>query len=329
MSSFFSKIILLFFLIIFCFSLSLMMGASQYSLETVWSSLFAFNDSYEHIIIQDVRLPRSLAAMIAGSVLAVCGAVLQGMTRNPLASPSILAVNSGAAFAVVLVMMFTGGISMLVAPIYAAMGAIMAVMLVYLISNLGLGGLTPTKLTLSGAVVSAFLTALTTALLIFNYETLEKVRFWTAGTLSQTEIDIVYQVLPYAVVGLVMALSLGKSLNIYGLGEDTASSLGQNTQRFKLLALIACVLCASSAVSLAGPVAFVGLLAPHMIRFLSKKEDYTKLLPLCALSGAILLLLADIFARTIIQPQEIPVGVCTAILGAPLFIYLARSKVVN
>lgn len=329
MRFFITQITVLGALLFTCFVYSLMTGADQYSLSTVWSSLFSFNDSYEHIIIQDVRLPRSLAAMIAGSVLAVCGAILQGMTKNPLASPSILAVNSGAAFAVVLVMMFTDGVSMLVAPIYAAIGAVLAVLLVYVISHLGLGGLTPTKLTLSGAVVSAFLTALTTALLIFDYETLDKVRFWTAGTLSQTEIDVVYQVLPYAVVGLVMALSLGKSLNIYGLGEETASSLGQNTQRFKLMALIACVLCASSAVSLAGPVAFVGLLAPHMIRFLSKKEDYRKLLPLCALSGALLLLLADIIARTIIQPQEIPVGVCTAILGAPLFIYLARSKVVN
>lgn len=329
MKFFIAQLTVLSALLCACLVYSLMTGAHHYAFTIVWSSLFSFNDSYEHIIIQDVRLPRSLAAMMAGSVLAVCGAILQGITRNPLASPSILAVNSGAAFAVVLVMMFTGGVSMLVAPIYAAIGAVLAVLLVYLISHLGLGGSTPTKLTLSGAVVSAFLTALTTALLIFDYETLEKVRFWTAGTLSQTEISVVYSVLPYAVVGLILALSLGKSLNIYSLGEETASSLGQHTQRFKLLALIACVLCASSAVSLAGPVAFVGLLAPHLIRFLSKKEDYIKLLPLCAISGALLLLLADMVARTIIQPQEIPVGVCTAILGAPLFIVLARSKRVN
>lgn len=306
-----------------------MVGADIHSVATVWQALLYFDDSYAHIIIQEVRWPRTLAAALVGAGLSVAGAILQGITRNPLASPGLLSINSGAAFAVVVLTVVTGEMSLSILPMFAALGAGLAALVVYLISLVGPGGATPIKLTLSGAVMTAFLTALTTSLLLFDHEALEKVRFWTAGTLSETDMSTVVAAAPYIIIGLCVAMTLGRSINLLALGEEVASSLGQNTVMVKVAALACSVLCAGGAVSMAGPVAFLGLLAPHSVRFLMPQSNYSWLLPFSAFSGACFMLLADIFARSVIQPQEIPVGVCTVLLGAPVFIYLARSSKVS
>lgn len=316
------------FSILFSFALlSLMIGASNDDFLTVFNSFYNFDNSFEHIVIQEIRLPRTLAAVLSGAGMAVSGGVLQGITRNDLASPSLLAINAGAAFSVVLVLFIYGGVSLYFVPIFAAIGASVSAISVYIISNIGMGGATPLKLTLSGAIVSTLLTSLTTALLIFDHEALQKIRFWSAGSLGETDSIMVAAAMPYIMLGVFIAFLLSRNINLMALGDDVASSLGQNTNRIKILALLASVLCAGGAVALSGPVAFVGLVAPHIVRLTIRRLDYVWLLPFCALVGACIMLLADIVARTVIAPQEIPVGVCTALIGAPLFIYLVRSQV--
>lgn len=315
------------FLLVVCLFLSLMLGSTNYDFFTIINSFTSFDDSFAHILIQEVRLPRAVAAIFSGAGMAVSGCLLQGVTRNPLASPSLLAINSGATFAVVLTTFIFGSLSLYTVPILAVIGAIAASLVVYLISTAGLGGSTPLKMTISGAIISSFLVSLTTALLIYSRETLEKVRFWTAGSLNDIDFFITLSAIPYTLAGLVVALTLGRHLNVIVLGEEISLSLGQNTKRVKLISIMASILCASGAVAMTGPIAFIGLVAPHLVRILMKQINYSWIIPYCALVGACIMLIADNIARMIIQPQEIPVGICTALIGAPVLIFLARNQI--
>lgn len=313
-------------LLFVCFITSLTTGASANSLAILIESFTHFNDSFEHIVIQEVRLPRAIAAVFSGAGMAVSGCLLQGITRNPLASPSLLAINAGATFAVVLTTFILGSLSLYAIPIFAVIGAIIASLVVYLISTAGLGGATPLKMTISGAIISSFLISLTTSLLIYSRETLEKVRFWTAGSLSDIDFLITLSAIPYTLLGLVVALTLGRHLNVIVLGEEISQSLGQNTKAVKFISIMASIFCASGAVAMTGPVAFIGLVAPHLVRIRMNQVNYLWILPYCALAGACIMLLADSVARILIAPQEIPVGICTALIGAPVLILLARHK---
>jgi iron complex transport system permease protein len=191
---------------------------------------------------------------------------------------------------------------------------------------LGRGGLTPLNLTVAGAALTAFLASLTTGLLVLNQRTLEEVRFWLAGSVAGRDVQVLFQVLPYIVLGLFLALILSKQLTTLALGEDVAQGLGQQILWVKLAAAVSIVLLSGGAVAVAGPIGFIGLVVPHTVRFLVG-VDYRWIIPYTAIAGAILLLLADIVARLIIQPQELPVGIMTALVGAPIFIYLARRRV--
>ena len=309
-----------------CLALSITLGAADISVGTVFGAFVHPDGSLAHLIIRTVRLPRVLAGALVGAALAVAGAVMQALTRNPLADPGILGVEAGAAFAVVLAVLTLGNPPLSSYALFASLGAAGAAAFVYTLGSAGRGGATPLKLTLAGAVFTAFIASFTTAILIMDQTTLEQVRFWTAGSLAGRELPLVGQVAPFILVGLVLALLLGRQLTTLSFGDDVAMGLGQNAALVKLLAAVTVVLLAGGAVALAGPIGFVGLVAPHVARFFVG-VDYRWLLPYSALLGGVLVTLADIGARLIIRPQELPVGVTMALVGAPFFVYLARYRV--
>lgn len=313
-------------ILLLCLVASISFGAAEISLDTVYAALIGFDGSTDHLIIRTLRLPRSLIAIIVGAALAVAGALMQGLTRNPLAEPGILGINSGAALAVVITIFFLGSSSLSVYAWCAFLGAGVTVVLVYWLGSLGRGGLTPLNLTLAGAALSALFSSLTTGILIFSQKTLDEIRFWLAGSLAGRDFTLFWEVLPYIVIGLVIAFAISRPITTLSLGEDVAKGLGQRTAWVKVTAAVSVVLLAGSSVAVAGPIGFIGLVIPHIVR-LFVGFDYRWILPYAAVFGAILLLVADMSARLLIKPQELPVGVMTALIGAPFFIYLARWKV--
>ncbi|MBD2056225.1 iron ABC transporter permease [Oculatella sp. FACHB-28] len=312
-------------LLFVCLLLSITFGAADINLSTVWQALTAFDGSTNHLIITTLRLPRALIALLVGAALAVAGALMQGLTRNPLAEPRILGISAGAALAVVAATFLIGTTSIQTYTWFAFTGAAIAAVAVYSLGSAGRGGLSPLKLVLAGAVLDYLLSALMTGILILDRRTLDEVRFWLAGSVAGRDFNVLLQVLPYVSIGLIIAFSLGKQITTLTLGEDVARGLGLNTAWVKAIAIITVVLLAGSAVALAGPIGFVGLVIPHIVRFWVG-VDYRWILPYAAVWGAVLLLIADLVARLIIKPQELPVGIMMALLGAPFFIYLARSQ---
>jgi len=313
-------------LLLLCILWSITLGAADIAPSTVYAAIFAPDGSFEHLIIQTVRLPRVLSGIVVGAALAVAGALMQGLTRNPLADSGLLGINSGAAFAVVLAVFLLGNPPLSAYALFGFIGAAVAAALVYLLGSMGRGGATPLRLTLAGVILSAFVSAFTTAILIGDTETLDKIRFWTAGSLAGREMPLLLQTSPYILVGLVGAVLISRQITTISLGEDVAKGLGQNTGWVKGIAALIVVLLAGGAVALAGPIGFVGLVVPHVVRFLVG-VDYRWVVPYSAVLGAALVTVADTGARVIIRPQELPVGVMMALIGAPFFIALARWQV--
>ena len=305
---------------------SITWGAADIAFNDIYQSFTAYNGSTNHLIIRTVRLPRSLIAMLVGASLAVAGAIMQGLTRNPLASPGILGVNAGAAFAVVVGTFIAGSSSLTIYAWYAFAGAAISAIAVYFLGSLGRGGLTPFNLTIAGAALTAFISSITSGILILSQRTLEEIRFWLAGSVAGRDLNLLLQVLPYICVGLVLAIALSRQITILSLGEDTARSLGQSTALIKILAAISIILLAGASVAIAGPIGFVGLIVPHIVRLIVG-VDYRWILPYSAILGAIMMLIADLCGRLIIQPSELPVGLVMPLIGAPFFIYLIRWKI--
>lgn len=308
---------------------NLMLGTAQIPRDIILDALFKFDDtSFDHLVIRTIRLPRVFAGLMVGSSLAVAGAMMQGLTRNPLASPSLLGINAGAALAVVLAVYFLGTVSLSMFAIYAMLGASIAALLVYGLASFGRRGATPLRLTLAGVVLTSFLASFTTAILLNDQNTLDQVRFWTVGSLANRDWEIIEKIAPYMLVGMVGALLLARQITTLSLGEEVAVSLGQNTLVVKAVVAGLVVLLAGGAVALAGPIGFVGLVAPHLVRpFVG--IDYRWIIPYSALIGGVLVLGSDLVARTAISPQELPVGPILAMLGAPFFIGIARWQVRN
>lgn len=306
-------------LLIVCFALNIMLGVADISVNKIYQALFSFDGSTEHLIIRTVRLPRSLIALFVGAALAVSGTLMQGITRNPLASPSILGINAGASFAVVLATLIMTNNSFNFYTGFAFLGAAITAIIVYGIASLGKGGITPLNLTLAGAALSALMASLTSGILIVNQRTLSEIRFWLAGSVGGRDIDLFLQIVPYLLVGLLLAFILGKHITILSFGDDIALGLGQETIWIKVMAAISIILLAGASVALAGPIGFIGLIIPHIVRFLVG-IDYRWLLLYSAILGAILLLITDTIARLIMQPQEIPVGLIMPLIGG-LFLY--------
>jgi iron complex transport system permease protein len=314
-------------LLLLAMSLSIALGAADIAPADVWAALFAFDEtSTNHLIIRTLRVPRAAVAALVGAALAVAGAIMQGLTRNPLADPGILGINTGAALGVVAAVFLLNISSLTLYALFAFVGATLTAFAVYVIGSLGRGGPTPLKLTIAGAALTALLSSLTTGVLILNQRTLEEVRFWLAGSIAGRDLTLLLQVSPYLLIGLVLALALGRQITTISLGEDIAKGLGQRTGWVKALAAVSVVMLAGGSVAVAGPIGFIGLVIPHMVRFLVG-VDYRWVLPYAALLGAIFLIVSDVAARLVLRPTELPVGVMTALIGGPFFVYLVRWRV--
>ncbi|AYM84193.1 MULTISPECIES: FecCD family ABC transporter permease [Agrobacterium tumefaciens complex] len=305
--------------------LAVALGTVRIPLSTILDAIFRFDGSRNHLLVVAVRLPRVIAALLAGSALAVSGAIMQAITNNPLASPGLLGINAGAAFAVVSIMTFFGAGVGDIYIWFAFLGAGIAAFAVTLLSSFGPIRHSPVGLILAGAIVATFLTSLTSAVLIFDQSTLDAVRMWTAGSVTGRTMAQAATVAPYIAFGLIVSLFLGRHLTTLSLGADTARSVGQNTALWRGVAIVTVILLAGGAVALAGPIGFVGLIVPHIVR-MAVSVDYRWIIPFSALGGALLVVGADMAGRMVFGSQNFPVGVTIALVGAPFFLWLARNR---
>ncbi|MBE3469705.1 iron ABC transporter permease [Enterobacter cloacae complex sp. P15RS] len=297
-------------------------GARVIAPRTVVEAFFHFDPrNFDHNVIVRLRLIRLCAAMVTGAALGVAGVLLQSAIRNPLGEPHILGLNAGAALAVVLTSAL--GLSLPFGrPLIACAGAAVLFLLVLMFSSSGRTGLTPMKVTLCGVAMSAFASSITATVLILDEQTLLAMRTWLAGDLAGLNADAIRSAAGVAAVGFVLALWLSPAMNMLALGDSMAQGLGVSLLKTRLFALLAIALLCGAAVSIAGPIGFIGLVVPQLVRRLVS-VDLRVMVPLSALCGALVLLLADIAARTLFTPYELATGVMTAMVGAPIFIFMA------
>lgn len=320
----FSATLMLLMLLLGSAVMHLGLGARYIGPQTVWQALLAYDPrNFDHKVIVELRLLRLLAAMLTGAALGVAGMLLQSVVRNPLGEPHIIGLNAGAALAVVSssALGVSWGGMLFGRPLIAAGGAAVLFAVVMILASAGRSGLTPLKVTLCGVALSAFASSMTAAILILDEQTLLEMSTWLAGSLAGVSWAVTAAATLPALVGLLLALAIAPHLNALALGDVVASGLGVNIARTRLLGLIAAALLCGAAVSVAGPVGFIGLVVPHIVRRLVTWDLRAGML-LSALCGAVLLLLADIAARLLIAPQELATGVMTALVGAPVFIFI-------
>lgn len=282
-----------------------------------------FHDGSPGQAILQARLPRTVLGLLVGAALALAGACLQGMTRNPLADPGLLGINAGASFAMVLALSVFGITSLHAYIGFAFAGAALAAVLVHTVAAFGRGGATPAKLVLAGAAVSAGVVSWTSGVLLTNQQTFEVFRRWQVGTIGGRGWDAVLAGLPFLTFGCALALGAARTLDALALGDDVAAGLGRHTARDRMVTGIAIVLLSGTATALAGPVAFVGLVVPHAVRSMVGSA-YTRVLPLSLGCGAALVVLADTAGRVVLPPTEVQVGIMTAVLGVPAFVWFLR-----
>lgn len=320
----FIVLIIIFILFALSFILSIVLGQTPTSLQTAFDAFFNYDDANtEHIIITTSRTSRAIIAAVIGASLAIAGALMQALTRNPLAAPDIFGINAGAIFFIVFASTFFGVESLVSYMWIAFLGAAVAGVLVYFLGSMGRDGLTPIKIVLSGAAITAFFASFSQGLLVIDEQKIQTILFWLAGSVAGRNMEMFLPVFPFMLIAMIVALFLGRAINILLSGEDVAKSLGQRTILVKLMIGVIVVFLAGGSVAVAGAIGFIGLIVPHMVRGLIG-TDYRWVIPFSALVGAILLLLADVVARFVIMPQEMPVGVMTALLGTPFFIFIAR-----
>jgi iron complex transport system permease protein len=305
--------------------LSVTQGSRAIGLAEVLRALASLGagETVNDTVTVELRVPRTLLGILAGAALGVAGAILQGVTRNPLADAGIMGVNSGAAAFVVFAITVLGVRGIGVYVWYAFAGAIAAIVLVYVVASLGREGATPVKLALAGAAVTAGLASVTTGIVLTNVDTLNELRFWQVGSLAGRYAPILVGVAPFLAVGLVASLAFGRVLNGLALGEDTARGLGQRVALARAAAFGVVAILAGGATAACGPIVFVGLVVPHVARFLCG-PDYRWILPYTMLLAPLLLLLADVLGRVLGAPGELQVGVVLAVLGAPMFVAIVR-----
>ncbi|HEY8523811.1 MAG TPA: iron chelate uptake ABC transporter family permease subunit [Acidimicrobiales bacterium] len=304
---------------------SLAFGSKPIPLRTVIEALFDFDGSNDHLIVRSLRGPRTIVGLSVGAALGLSGALMQGLTRNPLADPGILGITPGAALAVVIAIRWVGIGSVTGYMWFALVGAALASLVVYVLGSLGRGGATPVKLALAGAALSAMFAALTQAILLTDIATLDQFRFWIVGSLAGRDGAIAAQVAPFLIVGAIVALGSCRALNTLALGDDVARSLGQRVGVTRVVVATALVLLCGGATAAAGPIVFVGLTVPHVARAICG-PDYRWILPWSAVLAPILLVGSDVVGRVVARPGELQVGIVTALLGAPFFIALVRRR---
>jgi ABC-type Fe3+-siderophore transport system permease subunit len=317
---------LLLALVVLVCALSVAVGTRSIGLGTVWHALLdGSTPGDETVIVRQLRVPRTLLGLLAGVSLGVAGALMQGHTRNPLGDPGLLGITAGASFAVVLSIWLFGIGSPSGYIGFALAGALLGSISVYLIGSSRRGGATPVSLALAGAAISFLLYALVQAITIREQTALDAYRFWVVGSLAGRDAAVVGQVAPFIVAGLVLALINAPALNLLGLGEDVARGLGQRIWLARATGLAAITLLTGAATAACGPIAFVGLVVPHVARSITG-PDHRWLIPYAGLLGAVFLLLADVLGRVVARPGELQVGIVLAVVGAPFFIALVRRR---
>jgi iron complex transport system permease protein len=304
---------------------SLAFGSKPVPLGTVFDALFNFEGSNDHLIVRSLRGPRTIVGLSVGASLGLSGAVMQGVTRNPLADPGILGIQAGASLAVVVAIRSFDVTSVNGYVWFALLGAALGSVLVYGLGSMGRGGATPIKLALAGAALMTLFWALTSAVLLLDITTLDQYRFWVVGSLAGRDATVAAHVAPFLIAGALLALVSSRPLNTLALGDDVARSLGQRVGLTRAVAAGAVVLLAGGATAAAGPIAFVGLTVPHVARAICG-PDYRWILPWSTILAPVLLLGADVIGRIVARPGELQVGIVTALLGAPFFIALIRRR---
>ncbi|MFJ8694022.1 FecCD family ABC transporter permease [Streptomyces roseolilacinus] len=308
--------------------LSLAVGARPIAPSVVFDALLhGAGRSGEGDVVLELRLPRTLIAILVGAALAVAGTALQGVTRNPIADPGILGISQGASVGVVLAIAFAGVHTLSGYVWFAFAGATAASVAVYAIASSGRGGATPVKLALGGAAINALLLSLTTGVLTTKAAALDEFRFWQAGSVAGRDAVVVAQTWPFLLVGLALVVAAARGLDALALGEDVAKGLGQRVALVRVAAGTGATVLTGAAVAAAGPIAFVGLAVPHIVRALVG-ADHRWVLPVAALVGPVMLLAADITGRIVFPPGEVPAGVMTALIGVPFLVALVRRKAV-
>ncbi len=301
-------------------------GAKPVPLHTVFDALTAYDSTiFEHVIIFNLRFPRAVIAAFAGASLAVSGALMQGVTRNPLAEPGILGLLVGASFAVVMAVGVFHIAGSAWIPLIAAAGALVAALIVWGFAAAAPGGSTPLTLILSGAALTAFLGAFITLANLLDDQSFENLRVWLTGSLAGRDLSVFFWSMPWMIGGLLLAFGVARQVTALAMGDDTAAGLGVDVARLKALAMISVIALTAAAVSIAGPMGFIGLVIPHVVR-LFFGADYRLIVPYSAVMGATYLLIVDIAARLVLAPTELSAGIVTSMLGAPFFVWLVRAR---
>lgn len=317
-------LLVLILLLIVSFLGSLLLGYIKTSFNDLINTYTNYQDIIEHIILKTSRMPRALTAVFIGASLSVSGVLMQTLTKNPMASPGLLGVNSGAAFFMVFAYSFFPNLSQGYMMVFSFIGAALAVVLVYALAGGLKGSIQTFDLTLAGAAVAAFFMSFTQVVLFKDQKTMEEIMFWMTGSVEGRSMSALVSVMPYLTGAWILCFMISGRLNIFSLGEEMAKGLGLNTERLKLEMILLTVVLAGASVSVAGPIGLVGLIIPHLTRSLVGSE-FKWAIPYSIILGSVFLLLADIGSRFIAYPKEIPVGALTAIIGTPFFIYIARK----
>ncbi|MER0479048.1 iron chelate uptake ABC transporter family permease subunit [Streptomyces sp. Edi2] len=303
--------------------LGIAVGAKQIPLDQVWHGVFHYSGSDTDVVIRDVRFPRTLLGLIIGAALGLAGTVMQALTRNPLADPGVLGINAGASAAVVSAISFFGVTSLTGYVWFAFAGAAVVSVAVYVLG--GTRSATPVRLALAGTALTAVLVGYINAVNLMDTAALDKMRFWTVGSLASATLPTVGQIAPFLAVGGVLALLLARPLNALALGDDQARALGARLTRTRVLAMLSVTLLCGGATAACGPIVYVGLMVPHVVRAITG-PDMRWILPYSAVLSPVLLLGADVLGRVVARPGELQVGIVTAVVGGPVFIYLVRRR---
>lgn len=312
-------------LVVLIAAASIAVGANPLSPGEVWHGLIDPSGDEASIIVNSLRVPRTILGLVVGSALGIAGALMQGHTRNPLADPGLLGVSDGAACGVV-VAVYGLGVNDLHGYLWFGFtGALVASVAVFLIGGVGRGGHNPITLAIAGVAIGALLKGVTATLALFDSRALDAYRFWAVGSLSGRPRDMTVQILPFILLGLVATVVNLRGLNAISLGEDVAKALGHRILLTRVMGIAAITLLTGSAVAAAGPLAFVGLVVPHAARAITG-PDHRWLVPVAGLLGATLLLATDVVGRMVARPGELVVGTALAFIGAPFFIALVRRR---
>ena len=305
---------------------SITLGSRSITVLTIWDAFAAYDPaSAAQTVVREMRVPRTLLGLTAGAAFGLSGAILQGVTRNPLGEPGIMGINSGAAAFIVFGIMVLGTQQLSTYIWLGFLGAAVATVMVYVVASYGREGATPVKLALAGAAVTAGFFSLTNAIVMSNLEALNELRFWQVGSLAGRYMPVFWQTLPFIVVGLVVAMASGRALNGLALGDDVAAAIGQRVRLTRLVMFATVAVLCGAATAACGPIVFVGLMVPHLARLICG-PDYRWILRYTLVLTPIVLLVADVIGRLVASPSELQVGVVLGVIGAPVFIALVRHR---